>query len=160
MLGALIAEGRGHAGVCPMDWTRYFSGTPREARPPYFEAVAPRAAEEVKAKPGGDVRASLARAAAEERRGLLGRYLQERAALVLGYKDSAQIDRDLTLLELGFDSLMAVQLRNHIRTHLEVDVPIGRLFDSTSLDGLTRVVLEKLAVPPAAEQVEAIRPAL
>jgi NAD(P)-dependent dehydrogenase (short-subunit alcohol dehydrogenase family) len=158
MLGALIAEGRAHAGVCPMDWMRYFSGTPREAVPPYFEAVAPRAAEEARATAGGDVRASLARAGGEERRSLLGRYLQERVAHVLGYEDLARIDRDLTLLQLGFDSLMAVQLRNHIRTQLEVDVPIGKLFASTSLDGLTCLVDERLSatLSPPPEQVDVI----
>ncbi len=79
-------------------------------------------------------------------------------ALVLGYKDAAQIDRDLTLLELGFDSLMAVQLRNQIRKSLEVDVPIGKLFDSTSVDGLSRVVQDRLAatLPSSQEQVDVI----
>ena len=160
MLGALIAEGRAHTGVCPMDWRRYVSGTPGEAVLPYFEEVVPKAAGEAKAAPSstGDVRSSLVRAEGAERRSLVGRYLQERVALVLGYKDPAQIDRDLTLLELGFDSLMAVQLRNHIRTQLEVDVPIGKLFDSTSLDGLTRLVDERLSatLSPPAEQVDVI----
>jgi hypothetical protein len=50
---------------------------------------------------------------------------------------------------------MAVQLRNHVRSQLEVDVPIGKLFDSTSVDGLTRVLLDRLAPPPG-EQVVVI----
>jgi acyl carrier protein len=77
---------------------------------------------------------------------------------VLGYKDPGQIDRELTLLELGFDSLMAVQLRNQIRKSLEVDVPIGKLFDSTSVDGLTDVVVQRLSatLPSAREQLDVI----
>ena len=77
---------------------------------------------------------------------------------MLGYQNPAQIDRELTLLELGFDSLMAVQLRNQIRKSLEVDVPIGKLFDSTSVDGLTRVVQDRLAatLPSAGERVDVI----
>jgi acyl carrier protein len=107
----------------------------------------------------GDVLASVRRAGGgEERRGLLVRYLQERVALVLGYENPAQIDRELTLLELGFDSLMAVQLRNQIRKSLEVDVPIGKLFDSTSVEGLTDVVQDRIAATqaPAQEQLEVI----
>lgn len=160
MLGSLIAEGRGRTGVCPMDWTRYFVGTAREAVLPYFEGVAPAADLDVPAPAaaGGDLLAAVRRAQGEDRRNLLGRYLQERVALVLGYKSPGQIDRDLTLLELGFDSLMAVQLRNHIRHSLEVDVPIGKLFDSTSVDGLTHLVQERLAAESSSprEQVEVI----
>jgi hypothetical protein len=53
---------------------------------------------------------------------------------------------------------MAVQLRNHIRTQLEVDVPIGKLFASTSLDGLTCLVDERLSatLSPPPEQVDVI----
>ena len=158
LLGALMAEGRASVGVVPMSWARYFAGTPRDSVLPYFEALVPKADDSTPATEAGDLLASVKRAEGEERRDLLGRYLQERVALVLGYKDAAQIDRDLTLLELGFDSLMAVQLRNQIRKSLEVDVPIGKLFDSTSVDGLSRVVQDRLAaaLPSSPEQVDVI----
>jgi acyl carrier protein len=144
-------------GVVPMSWASFFAGTPRDSVLPYFEAVVPKADEKTPATEAG-VLASVKRAGGDERRELLGRYLRERVALVLGYKDGAKIDCDLTLLELGFDSLMAVQLRNQIRKSLEVDVPIGKLFDSTSVDGLTHVVQERLAatLPSPREQVDVI----
>jgi acyl carrier protein len=78
-------------------------------------------------------------------------------AKILGYADPGQIDGELTLLELGFDSLMAVQLRNQIRANLEVDVPIGKLFGTTSVAGLTDLLGSRLAAQPASvEQVEVI----
>ena len=72
-----------------------------------------------------------------ERRRRLGEFLNQQAALVLGFDEGTEIDEEFTLLELGFDSLMAVQLRNIIRKNLEVDLELGDLFQSTSLSGIT-----------------------
>jgi acyl carrier protein len=76
-------------------------------------------------------------------------------ATILGHASGAQVDRDLTLLELGFDSLTAVLLRNQVQASLGIDVPIGRLLGSATVESLTQLLQERLAPPPA-EQVEVI----
>jgi acyl carrier protein len=159
VLGRLLAEGRPQAVVMQINWPKFVKGVVQGQVPPYFSRVAnasDRKAESAAAPAdiGGQVRA----ASPADRAGVLRQYLQERVAVVLGYKDPGQIDRELTLLELGFDSLMAVQLRNQIRKSLEVDVPIGKLFDSTSVEGLTDVVQDRIAATqaPAQEQLEVI----
>jgi myxalamid-type polyketide synthase MxaE and MxaD len=157
VLGRLIAEGRPQAVVMQINWPKFVRGVVQGNVPPYFSRVAKAPERKAEAAPspldvGGRVRA----ASPAERAPVLRQYVCEQVALVLGYQEAGRIDPELTLLELGFDSLMAVQLRNHLRSQLEVDVPIGKLFDSTSVDGLTRVVLEKLAGPPPEEQVAAI----
>ncbi len=158
LLGELIAEGHAQVGVSPMNWEAFFKAVPRGQAPPYLEALVPVAAgtDDVKVEVG-DLLSSVRQASSGERRDLIARYLQERVAKVVGYQDPSQVDRELTLLELGFDSLMAVQLRNALRSNLGTDVPIGKLFDSTSVDGLADLLQERLvAAQGAGEQVEVL----
>ena len=153
ILGRFIAEGRPQAVVMQINWPKFVRGVVQGQVPPYFSRVAE--APERKAEPvaaTADIKGQVRAASPAERAGILRQYLQERVAVVLGYEDAAQIDRDLTLLELGFDSLMAVQLRNQIRKSLEIDVPIGKLFASTSVEGLTQVVQERLAATLSSPQ--------
>jgi myxalamid-type polyketide synthase MxaE and MxaD len=160
LLGDLIAEGRAHAGVSPMNWAKYFAGVSKEQVLPYFERLAPASAAAAPKEASRDVLAELRHAPASERREIVGRYVLDRVARILGYEDPSQVDRDLTLLELGFDSLMAVQLRNQVRTGLGTDVPIGKLFDSTGVDALAALLEQKLDAAPASnvprEHVEVI----
>ncbi len=149
LLGALLAEGRPQVGVSPMSWERFFDGVAREAVLPYFERLAPEAGGVRETAEPTEVRDQVAGASGERRREIVTDYLQGRVAKILGYPDPRQIDRELTLLELGFDSLMAVQLRNAIRSQLGTDLPIGKLFDSVGLEGLAGLVDEKLAAEPA-----------
>jgi acyl transferase domain-containing protein/NAD(P)-dependent dehydrogenase (short-subunit alcohol dehydrogenase family)/SAM-dependent methyltransferase/acyl carrier protein len=159
VLGRFVAEGRPQAVVMQINWPKFVKGVVQGQVPPYFSRVAkaPERKAESAAVPA-DIKGQVRAASPAERAGVLRQYLQERVAVVLGYKDPGQIDRELTLLELGFDSLMAVQLRNQIRKSLEVDVPIGKLFDSTSVDGLTDVVAQRLSatLPSAREQLDVI----
>jgi acyl transferase domain-containing protein/NAD(P)-dependent dehydrogenase (short-subunit alcohol dehydrogenase family)/SAM-dependent methyltransferase len=159
VLGRFIAEGRPQAVVMQINWPKFVKGVVQGQVPPYFSRVA-QAPEKKAAQAAApaDIKGQVWAAPPAERGGVVRQYLQERVAVVLGYKDPAQVDRELTLLELGFDSLMAVQLRNQIRKSLEVDVPIGKLFDSTSVDGLTHVVQERLTatLPSSREQVDVI----
>jgi NAD(P)-dependent dehydrogenase (short-subunit alcohol dehydrogenase family)/acyl carrier protein len=159
VLGRFIAEGRPQAVVMQINWPKFVKGVVQGQVPPYFSRVAkaPERKAESTAAPA-DIKGQVRAASPADRAGVLRQYLQERVAVVLGYKDPGKIDRELTLLELGFDSLMAVQLRNQIRKSLEVDVPIGKLFDSTSVDGLTDVVVQRLSatLPSAREQLDVI----
>ena len=81
----------------------------------------------------------------EERHRRLANFLNQQAAVVLGFDEGTEIDEELTLLELGFDSLMAVQLRNIIRKNLQIDLELGELFQSASLDEITDQVCQQLA---------------
>lgn len=85
-------------------------------------------------------------AAAEERRGLLDVLVRDKVARVLG-TSADQLDVEKPLLNLGIDSLMAVELRNWVEQELRVSLPIMELMRSPSLAGLTDLLLEQLAAP-------------
>jgi acyl carrier protein len=161
VLGHLIAEGRPQVAVMLVSWVQYMKSVAAGWNPPYLARVAPKGEFAALAPEASGILGRL-RQAPDQGPEILAGYVQERVAKILGYNDPAQVDCELTLLELGFDSLMSVQLRNAIRTSLEVDIPIGKLFDSTSIEQLTHLLHERItaaAAPPPArsgEHVEVI----
>ena len=68
-----------------------------------------------------NLRRQLAEAAGQsaEQQRLLQTYLQSAVARVLGLRNPEQIDPREGLLDMGLDSLMAVELRNQIGRTLE-----------------------------------------
>ena len=79
----------------------------------------------------------------EDRPGLLGTLLRDKVARVLGTSPD-RLDGDKPLLQLGIDSLMAVELRNWLEGELQVNLPIVELMRSPSLSGLAELLAERL----------------
>ncbi len=78
------------------------------------------------------VKQSLIDASEEQRPGLLLAYLREQLARALQL-DVESVDETQPLLNLGIDSLMAVDMRNRVRQMLAVDLPITRLLEGANL---------------------------
>ena len=74
---------------------------------------------------------------------LLIEHLQESVAEILGLAPSQRPAPDQLLNELGLDSLMGVELRNHILYELGVSTPIGMLIDRSSINKLAEFLLEQ-----------------
>jgi aryl carrier-like protein len=74
----------------------------------------------------------------------LGALLRDKVARVLGTSPD-RLDVNKPLLNLGIDSLMAVELRNWIDQELRITVPIMELMRSSSLARLTDQLLEQWA---------------
>ncbi len=70
--------------------------------------------------------------------------LRDKLARVLGTSPD-RLDGAKPLLNLGLDSLMAVELRNWIESELRVNLPIVELMRSPSLSGLARLLGEQMA---------------
>jgi acyl carrier protein len=64
------------------------------------------------------------------------------------------LDPAVPLTSLGFDSLMAVQLKNRIESDLGVVVPMIQFLQGPSVDQLAPVVLQAVEMaPPVSEAV-------
>jgi NAD(P)-dependent dehydrogenase (short-subunit alcohol dehydrogenase family)/aryl carrier-like protein len=88
-------------------------------------------------------RDALRAAAPGERRQLLESLLQAKIAGVLATSPE-RLDIDRPLLQLGLDSLMAVELRNWIESELQVGLPVVELMRSPSLTYLAELVAQRL----------------
>ncbi|SIO27592.1 Acyl transferase domain-containing protein [Singulisphaera sp. GP187] len=79
-----------------------------------------------------------------ERGDLVRALLRHKVALVLGTKPD-RLDDARPLIQLGIDSLMAVELRNWIEGELRVNLPIAELLRSPSVSGLSTLLAERLS---------------
>lgn len=78
---------------------------------------------------------------AAERGGFLTDRLLQSVAATLGAKS---VGPDQSLFDLGLDSLMAVELRNDIESHLGVTLPIAVFLEGASVRSLAGRVLERM----------------
>jgi amino acid adenylation domain-containing protein len=86
----------------------------------------------------------LKRITGNERENILITHLQNEIAQVLGMK-TADVDAKQPLNLMGIDSLMAVELRNRIKTKLEVDVPITKFIEGDSIVSLSADISQQLS---------------
>ncbi|MFD4631736.1 type I polyketide synthase, partial [Streptomyces sp. NPDC058473] len=67
------------------------------------------------------------------------------AALILGFPDPVAVGAELPLLDLGFDSLTAVELRNRLRAATGLPLPATLLFDHPTAAAVARHLAEEIA---------------
>ena len=96
------------------------------------------------------LRSRLARLPEQDRQPLVLDVVLTQAALVLGHSSPAAIDPERGFLELGFDSLTAVELRNRLGSVTGVRLPATLLFDYPAPMALAAHVLERIAPDTAA----------
>ena len=93
--------------------------------------------------------------ASEERQQLLREYFGEILSVVLGITPP-QLDWEQHLANLGFDSLMATELRRRLETKLNVNVPV-EFFAQLNLEQFVeqiRLLIEKSLQPTGKEDLE------
>jgi NADPH:quinone reductase-like Zn-dependent oxidoreductase len=166
-LAELIAQPRATAIVADMDWDRYRGWVSQ--LPPWLTAVT--AERRVKATPADadpTLLALLADAPPARRLSLLVAHVHQQALRVLGLPPTYPLDAYQGLRDVGLDSLMAIELRNHLQRSVERDLPTTLAFDYPTVDAIARHVMSVLsatarpqsapqdAVEPVADDVDAL----
>jgi natural product biosynthesis luciferase-like monooxygenase protein len=125
--------------VLPIAWEHFLARLPADATPPIYAELRERFARAAGPARGLD-EALLARLAqagsAEARRPILLAHLQQEAARVLRLPSADAATPTRPLNELGFDSLLTVELRNAVQQSLGVTVKVSALFEHPTLGGL------------------------
>ncbi|MEH1788638.1 MAG: beta-ketoacyl synthase N-terminal-like domain-containing protein [Nostoc sp.] len=93
----------------------------------------------------------------EERQQTLESYLGEQVARVLGLSTS-KLDLEKPLNQMGFDSLMAVDIKNRIEVNLGVAVPTAKFFQDISIRQMATQVFEHLTATPSLEPFQSLTP--
>ncbi|MGC3998933.1 MAG: SDR family NAD(P)-dependent oxidoreductase [Anaeromyxobacter sp.] len=156
-LGRALAGSAPHVAILSLDpglfaaqagpAVRALLGTPAEAAAPAAPAAA---------KAAGPLPALRAASGGAERLALLRAYVHHESARVLGFNASA-LDPETPLSALGFDSLMAVQLRNRVEADLALKLPLAELLGGPTVSQLTAAIAARWeaagdgAAPAAAE---------
>jgi acyl carrier protein len=150
MLSQLL-QGYGGAEVAAIPITR--SRLPANLGP-FFSDIRTEAAKPAGAR-GADILRRLANMPREEKAEELLRFLCEETVSVLALGASFKIDRDRSLMDLGLDSLMAMELRNRLQNSLGVTVPVDELLQRRSFAQLSDRVLGALPAESARPPVRA-----
>jgi NADPH:quinone reductase-like Zn-dependent oxidoreductase/acyl carrier protein len=74
----------------------------------------------------------------------LSGYLEAQTCNVLGFSSTVELEPALTLQELGFDSLMLVEMRNRIISDLGISISMEDLVGNTTLEALAAMVLSQM----------------
>lgn len=95
----------------------------------------------------------LAAALPDERVDVLVDIVREVVGAVLRTPDPASLSRDMPLLDLGFDSLMAVELRNSLREvfGLEQKLPATLAFDQPTIAHIASFIDDLMAGPASSD---------
>ena len=116
---------------------------------------------------GASLRDTLAALPAERRAERLLDLVRTHAATVLGHATPAAIDAERGFLDLGFDSLTAVELRNSLTRVSGIDLPATLLFDQPSPAAVAAYIGARLvpdeqatATPLALRELKALEEAL
>ncbi len=115
------------------------------AAPPRAAASAPAAS--------ADILRRLGAVPTQERAGLLAAFLSEQVVKVLALGASYQVDPQRSLMEMGMDSLMAMELRNRIQGAVKVRVAVSDLLEGPSITKLASQVLAEI-VPEILDSVD------
>ena len=94
-----------------------------------------------------------------ERIEMLVRHIQTEAARVLGLDDPGQLDPHAPLQNLGFDSLMAVELANQMTATTGLSLPVTLLVDHPTLHAVARYIVRSvLKLTDGSEAEPAVNP--
>ena len=153
-LEAILALGAPQIAVLPIDWRHVDTGTAAWMGRPLFAGIRPRGTEASTTDSSTpDWRSALLALAGADRLKAAVAYVCQAAGRVLAL-DASSLDTRQPLTDLGFDSLMALELRNRMADDLCVTLPLARLLEGPTVEGLGTIVCSLLDhAPDAAEGV-------
>jgi len=155
-LDRLLEQGAVQAGVMPMDWAswqRYYGSL---AGTPYFSLLISGNDFGTSSKSAyRETREHILASQPENRTEMLESYLAKQMARILKVP-LASVDSETPIVNMGIDSLMAIELKNQIETDLAVSVPMGRLIQGPTLLELADWVMQLLVAPEPVDATAAV----
>jgi myxalamid-type polyketide synthase MxaE and MxaD len=147
VLEHMLGVGQPQAAVMAVDWGRWFRAFPTLAGAPLLADLAREHASAVEGSgaPGAMAAQLSALARPEERRDFLQTLLTRQIAQVLRLPP-AQVDPDTPFGSLGFDSLMALEVKNGLERQLGLVLPVSLVWNYPTVTELTGYLASELGV--------------
>jgi acyl carrier protein len=153
-LQTLMERGAGRAVVAEVRWDRLRQATGAHPLPllkRMLDGAPAIAAPAAPLRPAVAVRAAdLAPLSEPERSARISQYVVSTLATVLGLK-AGRLEADTPIGTLGFDSLMAMELRNRIESDAGVLVPVGEILTSGTAAEVAERIAAAVNLKPAGE---------
>jgi acyl transferase domain-containing protein/acyl carrier protein len=143
----VLARGETTMAVADVDWSRFYpTFALARPRPLLYDLpdVAAMLAEPVREESRPEA-AELARLPEAELRRRILELVRVCAAGILGYAGPAEVDPAKGLLDLGFDSITAIEFRNQVSKNTGLNLPSTVLFDYPTVTVLAQHVAERIA---------------
>lgn len=145
MLAEMMASGAGpQVAAVPLVQTRL----PASLSPFYRELVTGQAAE-ADGPLHIDIIGNLRSAESSERQPMLNAFLADQVQRALALPASQAVDRHESLLNLGMDSLMAMELRNRLLSTIGVRMAVADLLEGASVTDIGRELMRQLVFDDA-----------
>jgi acyl carrier protein len=145
--------------VLPLDVRQCLQSYPVLAGSPLFEVLARGVPDRAAAAADAPFRHTLSALPPAERRGALEHHLRDHAARVLGLPPARIAVRE-PLGNLGFDSLMTLELRNRIEVSLGLKLSATVVWNYPTITALAEYLERKLDLAPADPPVPPTPPVL
>jgi NADPH:quinone reductase-like Zn-dependent oxidoreductase/SAM-dependent methyltransferase/acyl carrier protein len=148
-LERLLLSGAEQVAPAGFNWSKTLSILP-SAKSPRFDVVRTQGSMDASSSEGAEeVLALLAELPEEERAELVTQVLAEQVAKVLRTA-VAKLDVNKSLLDMGVDSLMGVEMKMVIDKQFGVDIPAMEMMGGASISQIARRILALSALPAAA----------
>jgi acyl carrier protein len=141
-LDALVSSNAVQAAVAQLEWKEFSRSMGSRAPARFADLAGGSNAEEVRSTASTYVR-DILEADEAARPPLLEAYIRDHMARAMG-ASPARIDTQQSLLNLGLDSLIAVDVRNRISADLGLNVSLATFMQCASINSLAAYMAERL----------------
>jgi myxalamid-type polyketide synthase MxaB len=162
VLGLLMHQSIANVVVVPIRWDALLQSLAPGEEPPLLRNLAreagPRRQSGGARDSGAGLAQALERAAPEQRHALLEAFVRAQVARVLGLDDEGRLDVHTPFNSLGFDSLMAVEVRNALASALGRPISAALVFEHPTIHGLAARLVGDAGGGSAAAEVRRSAP--
>jgi malonyl CoA-acyl carrier protein transacylase len=138
VLTQLLQQNIAPVGVIPINWSKWLQQFPKQ--PAFYNKVVTSSKAIIHDNPMAFIE-KLTTTSPQERRALLVTHIHTQVAKVLGLQPQ-QIAVDQNLMDLGLDSLMAIEFRNWLKSSLGYPLRSTLLFDYPTIETLVDYLLQ------------------
>ena len=155
ILELLLQEDASQTAILPIDWQRLIAQLPQGVAPPLIRELVRNQTRKLEpSKEWLAFVAKLTEAPPTERIDMLVQHTCEEAARILGLDGAADVNPHLPLKDLGFDSLMAVELANQLTSATGITLPMTLMFDYPTIHAISGYIVRNVLLLDTGEHSE------